>query len=250
MCQNPEMPSAVRSSDAPELVGGRYRPLAHLGKGGMANVLLALDEGHGDFQRLVVLKLLRTDMANDPELVAMFVDEGRLASQLRHRNVVHTYDVGEHDGTPYLVMELVDGVSLQRLLVQAGAGVEVVRYVVAVLEETLEGLAHAHSLTDFSGAPLGVVHRDVSPHNILIGFDGQVKLADFGIAKARTSSVETRTGVVKGKVSYMAPEQALGEEVDARADLYSIGVILFGAPTHTHTHTHTRSHTTQHAHTH
>lgn len=222
--------------------GNQLRLVAMLGQGGMADVYLVLETirvggsspSAADVRRLAVVKQLRTGVADDPEFVAMFLNEGRIAARLTHPNIVHTYEVGEYEGAPYLAMEYVDGVSLQALVAArsrnepAAAGFTI-RHVVRVLLDTLSALQYAHGLCDFDGTPLGLVHRDVSPHNILVSFDGQVKLADFGIAKAANSSVETRTGVVKGKLRFMAPEQAVGDSIDARADLYSVGVILWEA---------------------
>ena len=205
---------------------GRYRRLAELGRGGMATVYLAAARGPQGFTKLVVLKELRPDLAQDPEFRTMFLDEARLAARLNHPNVVQTYEVGELSGQHVIVMEFLDGQPLSR-----ARKVLPPPLCYFALSNVLTGLEHAHDLHDFDGKPLRVVHRDVSPHNIFVTYSGEVKLCDFGIAKAADSSAITATGDLKGKLSYMAPEQARGEQVDARADLFSVGVMLWETAT-------------------
>ncbi len=211
---------------------GKHRLLAELGHGGMAEVFLAVVCGPAGFNKLLVIKQIRPQLAEEPELLGMFLDEARLAARLNHRNVVQTNEVGQQNGRYFIAMEYLEGQPLNRVLhrFQKVGGLPLDLHL-RVVSEVLAGLHHAHELTDYDGTPLGVVHRDITPHNIFITYDGQVKVVDFGIAKALNSSSETRSGVLKGKVAYMAPEQARGEQVDRRADLFSVGVVLWEAVT-------------------
>jgi len=208
----------------------RYRLIAGLGSGGMADVYLAVyaNADAGRFQKLLVLKLLKPDLSADPEFVAMFLDEARLAARLNHPNVVQTIEVGENGGRHFLAMEYLEGQPLNRVMQVLGAHPAFdLSARLTIFLRALAGLDYAHELTDYDGSPLGVVHRDVSPGNILVGYGGQIKLMDFGIAKANDSSSETRVGMFKGKTAYMAPEQARAGLVDRRADIYSAGVVLW-----------------------
>jgi eukaryotic-like serine/threonine-protein kinase len=206
----------------------KYRPIAELGHGGMAQVFLALASGPAGFNKLVVIKQIREPFADDPEFLTMFLDEARLAARLNHPNVVQTNEVGGDGKRFYICMEYLEGQPLNRLFSRVGPergltlGMQL-----RILVDALAGLHHAHELADFDGRPLQVVHRDATPHNIFVTYAGQVKVVDFGIAKALSSSAETRTGVLKGKIAYMAPEQALGEKVDRRADVFAVGMILW-----------------------
>jgi eukaryotic-like serine/threonine-protein kinase len=211
---------------------GKYRPIAELGHGGMATVYLAASQGPRGFSKLVVIKELKGDLATDSEFSTMFVDEARLAARLNHSNIVQTYEVEELDGSFFIVMEYLEGQPLSQARARlARLGATLRDHQVRVLSDVLEALHHAHELTDYDGTALNVVHRDVSPHNIIVTYTGEAKLVDFGIAKAADSSSQTRTGVIKGKLAYMAPEQAFGRPVDRRADLFSVGVILWEAIT-------------------
>jgi eukaryotic-like serine/threonine-protein kinase len=208
---------------------GRYRRVLLLGQGGTADVHLAVADGPGGFRKLVVLKVLKAGLSHDPELRGMFLNEARLAARLHHPNAVQTYEVLDDDGGPVIVMEYLDGQPLSNLIVQGrGAGLTLAHQV-RILVDALAGLHAAHDLQDFDGTPLGVVHRDVSPQNIFVTVDGQVKVLDFGIAKLDRSLVETEVGTVKGKIRYMAPEQLRGDVLDRRADVYAAGVILWEA---------------------
>jgi serine/threonine-protein kinase len=202
--------------------------LLELGQGGMGTVYLAVERGPAGFHKLKVVKRLRADLGADDQLAKMFLDEARLSARLIHPNIVQTNEVG-FDGAHYFIeMEYVEGQSLDSLARRADReGGMPVPEALWILTQTLAGLHYAHELRDTSGAPLNVVHRDVSPHNVLVGYEGTVKLLDFGIAKAADSQFETQTGVVKGKTTYMAPEQAERRPVDRRADLFSVGVMLW-----------------------
>lgn len=208
---------------------GKYRLIAELGHGGMADVYLAVSRGPAGFHKLLVVKQLRPDLAEDPEFLTMFLDEARLAARLSHRNVVQTYEVAIDDGAYFLAMEYLDGQPLRRVVHRAKPNGVPLAMHLRILSETLAGLHHAHELHDFDGTPLAVVHRDVSPHNIFVTYTGEVKVVDFGIAKALDSSAETGAGVMKGKLAYMSPEQARSERVDRRADIFSMGVLMWEA---------------------
>ncbi len=214
-------------------LAGKYRLIAELGQGGMATVYLAVALGTSGFRKLAVVKLIRPQYASDPDLIEMFLDEARLCARLNHPNIVQTYDVGIDDGQHLMAMEYLDGVSFNAAISRLGreGGPLTFAFRARILLDVLEGLRYAHDLKDYDGKPLHIVHRDVTPHNIFVTYDGQVKLLDFGIAKAATSSVQTATGVIKGKLTYMAPEQAFGDPVDSRADLYAVGVMLWEAVT-------------------
>lgn len=234
---NPESPQAVQTGLRPvrpdlevaALQLGKYRILGEVGRGGMADVYLAVAHGLSGFNKLVVLKVIRSEVAEDADAREMFVNEARLAGRLNHPNVVHTLEVGEEGGRPILVMEHLDGQSLHAVLRRCRRDDKAmpVQMALRILAESLQGLHYAHALKDFDGSPLRLVHRDVSPQNIFVTYDGQIKMLDFGIAKAAITSAETRAGVMKGKAAYMAPEQVSGESIDHRADIYSTGVVLW-----------------------
>jgi serine/threonine-protein kinase len=209
---------------------GRYEILTQLASGGMASVYIARAQGVAGFERLVAIKVLHPHLAYEEEFISMFLDEARLAARIRHMNVVPTLDVSDSPGDGYfLVMEYIEGDHLGALLGRAAKnGDRLPRpFVCRVLIDTLQGLAAAHRLTDEHGAPLKLVHRDVSPHNVLVGTDGIARLTDFGVAKADVRMATTRAGQFKGKLSYMAPEQASSSETDQRSDLFSVGIILW-----------------------
>jgi eukaryotic-like serine/threonine-protein kinase len=221
--------ASVSTPERPVRRVGKYRILSELGRGGMANVYLAVAHGQGGVDKLVVLKALLPELSTDADALAMFLDEARLAARLNHANVVQTYEVGVEGDRQVIVMEYLDGQSLSSVVKQtdlAGRALSVAMYL-RIIINALEGLHYAHDLCDYDGSSLGFVHRDVSPQNIFVTYDGQVKVLDFGIAKATTSSIHTATGVVKGKIAYMAPEQMIGEAIDRRADVYSVGCMLW-----------------------
>jgi serine/threonine-protein kinase len=192
----------------------------------MAEIFLAQSHGPEGFEKQVVIKRIRSALADDPSFVQMFIAEARVASKLNHANVVHIFDFDRHEDTYYLAMEYVRGKSLAELHRKARNANRPFPPVLAaqISLEVARGLAYAHRLTDH-GQPLGLVHRDVTPHNVLVSFEGAVKLTDFGIAKA--SNRASTAGMLKGKFAYMAPEQARGEPVDARTDLFALGITLW-----------------------
>jgi serine/threonine protein kinase len=206
---------------------GKYVPLARLGGGGMAEVFLAVARGPMGFNKLAVVKRLRNP--DDDSHAEMFLDEARLAARLNHPNIVHTYDVGLADGKYFLAMEYLEGQSLQALQTRLDAKSEGLSepLIAFVAAQALRGMHHAHELCDFDGTPIGIVHRDVSPQNLYLTYGGEVKLLDFGIAKARMNATQTETGILKGKVRYMAPEQIADRTVDRRADLFAFGIVLW-----------------------
>jgi serine/threonine protein kinase/Flp pilus assembly protein TadD len=209
----------------------RYAVLGRLASGGMADVWLAQALGASGFEKLVVLKTMLPGMARDPEFAAMFFNEARLAANLNHPNCVQTLDLGQEKSTHFLAMEYVDGFSLARVdhRCRDRAVPLPPEVLVRVVMDAAAGLDYAHRLTSPDGKPLKLVHRDISPDNILVSFTGQTKVADFGIAKAvaQPGELRTRTGRVKGKFGYMAPEYLRGQPIDGRADLFALGVVLF-----------------------
>ncbi len=207
---------------------GKYRIVAELGSGGMGDVYLAIVAGPNGFSKLVVLKVLKSDLAENADFLAMFLDEARLAAQLNHPNIVQTNEVGVEGGTYFIAMEYLEGQTLFRIQNRFGfAGKVRLAHRLRVLADVLSGLHHAHEVADCDGKPLSLVHRDVSPHNVFVTYDGQNKLLDFGIAKHASATFKTETGIIKGKVGYMGPEQARGEELDRRADVFAVGVMLW-----------------------
>ncbi len=207
---------------------GRYRDLALLGQGGMARVSLAALPGALGTQKLVVIKEILPELAIDPDFVAMFTDEARLVSRLEHPNLVQCFEVGEADGRYFIVMEYLDGQPLSAVLGRTKRQLPL-PITLHVLTRILAGLHAAHDLTDLTGTPLGVVHRDVTPQNVFLTYGGAIKLVDFGIAKAKGAAVKTETGVFKGKLGYAAPEQIANDAIDRRADVFAVGVLLWEA---------------------
>jgi serine/threonine protein kinase len=208
---------------------GKYQLLAILGRGGMADVFLALSRGPMGFNKLVVVKRLRSALSDDRSFRNMFLDEARLAARLNHPNVVQTHEVGEADGVYFIAMEYLEGQSLNKIIRELSkrGGKLPATMCARIVSDALAGLHYAHELKDFDGTPLEIIHRDVSPHNVFVTYDGSVKMVDFGIAKAALSSVQTEVGVLKGKVAYMSPEQAAGEAIDARADVFAMGIVFW-----------------------
>jgi serine/threonine protein kinase len=207
---------------------GKYHTIAALGSGGMSKVHLAVVRGPAGFHKLVVLKELRATLSGSDDFLPMFLDEARLAARLNHPNVVQTNEVGQSGDAYFIAMEYLDGQPLTNILrrINARGGLPL-PMALRIIADVCAGLHHAHELRDFDGSPLNVVHRDVSPQNIFVTYDGSTKVVDFGVAKAEGRAVHTGIGVLKGKVRYMAPEQARGEPVDRRADIFALGVVLY-----------------------
>jgi serine/threonine-protein kinase len=205
----------------------RYETLARIGRGGMAEVLLAATRANG-VVKLSVLKCLWPELAEDAEFVEMFLDEARLSARLAHPNVVQTHEVVQHEGRLALAMEYLDGQPLTSILGRlGGARALPLPTRLRIVTSVLAGLDYAHGLLDFDGEPLAVVHRDVSPHNVIVTYEGHIKLIDFGVAKTLAASHQTRPGGFKGKLAYLAPEAVRGEGVDRRTDIFSVGVMLW-----------------------
>lgn len=221
------------SIDPPALYAGqslgRYELLAPVAKGGMGQVWVARLRGARGFQKLVAIKTLLAEGEDSERRERMLFEEARIAGLIQHPNVVQTIELGEEQGTLYLAMEWVDGEPLSYLLAHCEEAKGTIPLLIAVnlVGQLLRGLQAAHDLNDAAGQSLGVVHRDVSPHNVLVSYSGVAKLVDFGIAKAMNQQVNsTSTGEIKGKFAYMAPEQILGNPVDRRADIFSAGIML------------------------
>ncbi len=208
---------------------GKYELLERIATGGMAEIYRAVSSSVGGFRKQVALKRILPHLSSDEEFVSLFVSEAKLAVELSHSNVVQILDFGRVEDTYYLAMELVDGRDLTEVLMkQARLGATLpLEAVCYLLAEVCRGLEYAHTRCGPDGRPLGIVHRDVSPHNVLVSYDGEIKLTDFGVAKARSRVAEERPGALLGKYAYMSPEQARGDDVDARSDVYSAGVTLF-----------------------
>jgi hypothetical protein len=222
------VPTLDPSQTPVEPSGQRYQPIAQIGRGGMAEVLLAMMDAGCGARRLVVLKRIWPELATDPEFMTMFMDEARLSVRLNHPNVVRTFEVLSTQTEVSIAMEYLDGQPLIRVLNRLrGSGELSVPLRLRIVMSVLAGLEHAHTLTDLDGAPLEVVHRDVSPQNVFVTYDGQVKLVDFGVAKTLAASHHTRPGALKGKLAYMAPEQLQPVPTDRRADLFAVGILLW-----------------------
>ncbi len=207
---------------------GRYKIVRRVADGGMAEIFLATQMGRDGFQKPVILKRIHSTIYADPQFRNMFIDEAHISMSLQHSNIVQVHDLGVSAGRYFLVLELVDGWDLGRILHRAAAaGTRLPRELAFhIITDVCRALAYAHSKSD-GERPLGIVHRDISTHNILVSDQGEVKLTDFGIAKAMNKREQTGTGVVKGKVAFMSPEQAMGKPIDARSDLFSMGTVLY-----------------------
>lgn len=214
---------------------GRYELLSKLATGGMGEIFLARLAGEGGFEKLIVLKRLLPELVASEHFVAMFLDEARIAAKLSHPNVCEVYELGNVDGQYFIAMQYLEGVPFTEAMRREDAGDEdeFLSLVASALQQACEGLHHAHELTGADGELLQVVHRDVSPSNLFVTTDGQTKVLDFGIAKARGATSQTEQGMIKGKYAYMSPEQVRGEQLDQRSDVFALGIVLFEAITGT-----------------
>ena len=207
----------------------RFELIAELASGGMATVYLARLSGVAGFQRFVAIKRLHPHLASDKDFIQMFLDEARLAARLHHPHVVPIQEIGESEQGYYLVMDYIEGDTLARLMARSAQSGNVLpaRVAVRAALDTLAGLHAAHELVDDEGKPLDIVHRDVSPQNVLVGVDGTSRITDFGVARAASRLTTTKSGQLKGKLSYMAPEQARGKGIDRRSDIFAMGIVLW-----------------------
>jgi len=214
-----------------DLVGrqvGRYAVVRHLASGGMAELYIARQESVGGFEKQVVLKILQPRYAKNPRVVAMFLDEARLAAKLNHPAIVHVYDVADEGGFKYIAMEYIHGETIADI-VKRGLAVDrylPLEYAIHIVRQTATGLAYAHERKEADGKVVRIVHRDISPTNILVSYEGQTEIVDFGIARAQ-DELREESGIFPGKASYMSPEQARGETVDHRSDIFALGIILY-----------------------
>jgi len=213
-------------------VFGPFEILGRLARGGMAEVYLARETTSAGKPRHVVLKRILPERENDAEFIRMFRDEADLATRLFHPNICHVYECGEIDGTTFMTLEFVYGVTLRKVLRRAArVGGLPPRVAAHIIGKVADALNYVHTATGVEGRPLNIIHRDVSPHNIMIGWDGRVKLLDFGIAKTTSQEADTEAGVLKGKYAYLSPEQARGKPLDGRSDIFSLGICLYEALT-------------------
>jgi serine/threonine-protein kinase len=211
---------------------GRYQLLVQIGQGGMAEVFLARLRGAAGFAKLVVLKRMHSHLSHDKRFIELFINEGRMVAQLSHPNICQVHELGEEEGSLFLVMEYLNGVPWEAMarVLPRGSPQEL-PLIAGVLGQACDGLHYAHQLRDHSGNPTPVVHRDVSPQNLFLTTDGMCKVLDFGVAKMQTSDRYSHTGVVLGKLPYMAPEQICGQPVDPRTDVFAMGAVLWEALT-------------------
>jgi serine/threonine protein kinase len=208
---------------------GKYLLIDKVGTGGMAELFMAKQTGMKGFEKVMAIKRILPSLTEDPEFVSMFINEAKLAALLSHQNIVQIFDLGHIENSYYIAMEYVMGKDLRTILQRAKSLNHPlsIGHALLIISKICSGLDYAHRKKDLSGRDLNLVHRDISPQNILVSYEGEVKLVDFGIAKAASQSSETRAGILKGKLSYMAPEQAWGRPVDRRADIFAIGIVLY-----------------------
>jgi serine/threonine protein kinase len=210
-------------------VFGRYVLLKRIAKGGMAEIFRAMSYGAEGFMKLVAIKRIRPELCRDYHFIDMFINEAKIVSNLSHPNIVQIFDFGRIEQALYHCMEYVHGKNLLDILraMKERGPSAVIELGCTILLEVLNGLDQAHRQQDALGKPLNIIHRDMSPANIIVSYDGEVKIADFGIAKAAQTTIQTMGGIVKGKYKYMSPEQAQGETVDQRTDIFSAGICLY-----------------------
>jgi serine/threonine-protein kinase len=212
---------------------GRYQLIAKLASGGMGEIFLARLAAEGGFEKLIVLKRLLPALVASEHFVSMFLDEARIAAKLSHTNVCEVHELGRDGAQYFIAMQYLEGVPLTQAMPRPEGGDEAthLRLVAGLVQQACEGLHHAHEQTDADGQPLGVVHRDVSPSNLFVTAEGVVKVLDFGIAKARGATSQTEQGMIKGKYSYMSPEQVRGDALDRRSDVFALGIVSYEAVT-------------------
>jgi hypothetical protein len=230
--RRPTVPGGLplTESGAPGTVFGRYQLLDRLGAGGMSEVFTAVAHGAEGFSRVFVLKRLKSELANDKEAMGQFIDEARMQASLVHSNIVPVFDFGQVGTEFFMTQEYIVGRDLVRLIARRYEHSRQTispRFAYFVVHETLLALQHAHTKRDRDGQPMGIVHRDVSPANVIVSAQGEVKLSDFGIVKSNKRVSRTQAGMVKGNVTFMSPEQAKGKNVDGRSDLFSVGLVLY-----------------------
>jgi serine/threonine protein kinase len=208
---------------------GKYTLIDRIAVGGMAEIFLARQAGLEGFEKTIVIKRIRPHLSKQPNFVKMFLNEAKLAAQLNHPNIVQIYDLGRIGESYFIAMEYIFGRDMRRIIPKADAlGIPFpMVYALKIASSVCEGLYYAHARTDLYGTALNIVHRDVTPENIFVSFDGTVKVLDFGIAKAANQIEQTRAGEIKGKLSYMSPEQCMGKQLDNRSDIFSLGVVLY-----------------------
>lgn len=208
---------------------GKYFLVDKIATGGMAEIFKAKTYSHGGFENLLVIKRILPHIGENEDFIEMFIDEAKVSVALQHPNIVRIYDFGKILENYFIAMECVDGKDTRNVLRKLAKKREYLdpKFCAYIAHEACKGLAYAHSKTDLQGNPYGIVHRDISPSNVLVSYEGEVKIADFGIAKAESNAYQTRDGVLKGKFEYMSPEQATGKEIDARSDIFAIGIILY-----------------------
>jgi eukaryotic-like serine/threonine-protein kinase len=208
---------------------GKYTLLDRIAVGGMAEIFLARQAGLEGFEKTIVIKRIRPHLSNQKSFVKMFLNEAKLAAQLNHPSIVQIYDLGKIGDTYFIAMEYVFGRDMRRIIPKADSmGIPFpMVYALKIASSVCEGLYYAHQKTDMYGNPLNIVHRDVTPENIFVAFDGTVRILDFGIAKAANQIEQTRAGEIKGKLSYMSPEQCMGKPLDHRSDIFSLSVVLY-----------------------
>jgi eukaryotic-like serine/threonine-protein kinase len=208
---------------------GPYQVLERISAGGMAEVYKAKQVGADNFERPVAIKRILPHIARDPNFIAMFQAEAKLAVQLQHGNICQIYQLGRHEDSFYIALEYVDGRDVGAVLdlhQKQGRGIPLPQ-ACYIIGRACEGLDYAHNKKDNAGKSLNIIHRDISPPNLLISYEGEVKLIDFGLAKAVGSSIQTQAGIIKGKLAYMSPEQVRGAQLDARSDVFALGIVFF-----------------------
>ena len=207
---------------------GRYYLVDTIAVGGMAEVFKAKSFSEGGFEKLLCIKRILKHLSGNDEFVEMFIDEAKISVELQHPNIVPIYDFGKIQTNYFIAMECVEGKDVKGILRKLAEKRKLLppEYAVYIAHETCKGLDYAHKKTNLRGEPFGIIHRDISPSNILVAYNGEVKIADFGIAKARISAYNTKDGVLKGKFEYMSPEQASGEGLSFKSDIFCTGIIL------------------------